>query len=84
MALSLIGFTLRDTRTHISILNGSNILSNIEAVVNNSLDFGTTLWIPDVDPNDSWIRVRGSLDNVRLGHKNNIIEDICVLKYFLD
>ena len=65
-------------------MNGSNILSNIEAAVNHSLGFGTTLWIPDVDPNDSWIRVRSSLDNVRLGHKDNIIEDICVLKYFLD
>jgi len=53
VALSLIVFTLRDTRTHISIPNSSNILSNIEAVVNNSLGFETTLWILDVNPNDS-------------------------------
>jgi len=46
-------FTLRDTRTYISTLNDSNILFNNEAVVDNSLGFGTTLQIPDVDPNDS-------------------------------
>ena len=43
VALSLIVFTLRDTRTHISISNSNNILSNIEAIVNNSLGFETTL-----------------------------------------
>jgi len=28
-------------------------MSNIEATVDNSLGFGTTLQIPDVNPNDS-------------------------------
>ena len=46
-------FILKDTKIYISISNGSNIMSNIEATVDNSLGFGTTLQIPDVNPNDS-------------------------------
>jgi len=44
-------FTLRETRTYISILNSNNIPSNIEAVVD--VSFETALQIPDVNPNDS-------------------------------
>jgi len=43
VTLSLTVFTLRDTKTHINISNGSDILSNIETVVDDSLSFRTTL-----------------------------------------
>jgi len=46
-------FILGNTKTYISTLNNSNIPSNNETAVNNSLGFETALQIPDVDLNDS-------------------------------
>ena len=48
-------FILRNTRTHISTLNGSDILSNIEAAVDSSLGFGITLQILDINLNNKYI-----------------------------
>jgi len=44
--------TLRNSRVHISIMNTSDVPTNIETSVDKSLGLCTTLGIPNVDPND--------------------------------
>ena len=44
-------FTLWNIRVHVGITNGSNILSNIEASVDDRLGGGPILWVLDVNPN---------------------------------
>jgi len=43
---------LRNTRIHIGTLNGSDVLSNIEASVDETFSLTSTLDIPDVKPYD--------------------------------
>ena len=55
MTLFLAIFTLQNFRVHVSTSNSHNELTNIEASVNKSLGFTTTLDIPYINPNDCHI-----------------------------
>ena len=57
MTLFLAVFALGSTRIHVCIMNGHNIASNIEALVNQILSFLYTLGIPNIYLNNSYIRL---------------------------
>ena len=44
-------FTLWNTQVHISTINSSDVLTNIESLIDNVLSLRTTLRIPDIYPN---------------------------------
>jgi len=48
-------FTLRNTWVYVSTMNCSNVASNIEALIDETFDFGTTLNIPNVEPYNGYI-----------------------------
>jgi len=48
-------FTLRNTWVHISIINCSDMASNIKALIDEIFGFGTILNVPNVEPYDSYI-----------------------------
>ena len=48
-------FTLRNAWVHVSIMNCSDVASNIEALIDETFGFGTTLNIPNVEPYDGHI-----------------------------
>ena len=56
-------FTLKYTQIHISTLNSSNILANIEASVNKSFSFTTALNIPNIYPDNGHVWLRRDLDD---------------------
>ena len=43
-------FTLRNAWVHVSIMNCSDMAFNIEALIDKTFGFGTTLNIPNVEP----------------------------------
>ena len=57
MTLFLAVFALGSTRIYVCIMNGHNIASNIEALVNQILSFLYTLGIPNIYLNNSYIRL---------------------------
>ena len=61
-------FTLRYTQIHISTLNSYNILANIEASVNESFSFATTLNIPNIYSDNGHVQFRRDLDNSWFGY----------------
>jgi len=56
---------LRDTWVHVGISNGSDVVSNIEALVDDVLSYRTALGIPDVHPNHHLVRFGGRFDDTR-------------------
>jgi len=56
MSLFLAVFTLEDIRIYICTLNSCDIVDEI-------LGFGTTLRIPNVDLDNSYVRFRRGFDN---------------------
>jgi len=48
-------FTLQNSRVHISALNGCDIPSNIEATIDKTFSPTTTLYIPDIEPDNRHI-----------------------------
>ena len=50
-------FALENSQIHIYASNSKNIATNVKAPVNETLSFGTSLNIPDIDPNDGYIRL---------------------------
>ena len=63
MFLSPTVFTLWNTRICTSIMYSDNKSSYVKMIIDNWLSFGSRLWIPDIDPDNSWIRVQRSLNN---------------------
>ena len=56
-------FTLRYARVHIGSSNGSNIPSNIKALIDKTFDLAPTLNIPNVNPNNRHIQLGRNFDN---------------------
>jgi len=57
---------LKNVGIHICTTNSCNVTSNVEAFVNEILSFGTTLRIPNVNPDNSYVRFRRDFDNLRM------------------
>jgi len=68
MSPLLVIFVLRDARVHISFLNDCNMLSYIEIFVNKTLSLCTILRVPNIDLYNSYIWLRGSLNDIRMGY----------------
>jgi len=56
MSLFPIIFALEDSWIHICTLNSSNIITHIKTSVDKTFGSGTTLYIPNVKPNDEHVR----------------------------
>ena len=56
---------LRDTWVRVGTSNGSDVASNIEALVGDVLSYRTALEIPDVHPNHHLVGFRGCFDDTR-------------------
>ena len=67
---------LWDTRVHIYPSDSSNEATDIEAVIYEFFGCWSVLWILDVDPDNSHIRLGGNFDNIGLGSDVDIIEDV--------
>jgi len=50
-------FVLRNTRVHIYTMNGHDVSSNIKAPVNQTLSILPTLCIPNIHPDNGYIRL---------------------------
>ena len=55
---------LRDIWVHIGSLNSSNKSSYIKAPINKTFSLTTTLNVPDINPNNYYIRLRRNFDNL--------------------
>ena len=77
MSLFLAVFTLEDIRIYICTLNSCDIVDEI-------LGFGTTLRIPNVDLDNSYVRFRRGFDNSMIWGKYSIIKNISHLKDSFD
>ena len=67
---------LRDIWIHISSLNGGNVLSNIEASVDETFSLASTLDIPNVNPYKQHIEFGQYFDYTRFRCKDNVIKDL--------
>ena len=57
--------TLWNSGVHICTIDSSDVTTNIELSVDDCLSFGSILWIPDIDPNNSHIRFGRCFDYTR-------------------
>jgi len=67
---------LRNSQIYISSLNCSNKASYIKASAYDLFCVGTTLRVPNVDPDDRYVRFREDLDDARSRSKDNVVEDM--------
>ena len=58
--------TLRDSRVHVGGPNSSDVPAKVERIIYQQLCFGSILRIPNVKPDDSYVRFERSLDDPRL------------------
>jgi len=65
---------LRDIWVHVCSLNHCNVTSNIKTSVNEVFSLGTTLRVPDINLDYSYVRFRRYFDDIGLGYKNSVIE----------
>jgi len=72
-------FTLGNAWIHVSIPNSSNILANIEVLVNEFLSFTTTLDVPNVYPDNRHVQFRQNFDDSWFGHQVDVIKDLVLL-----
>jgi len=61
-----VSVTLRDPRVHISGPNSSDVPAKIKGMIYQQLCFESIFRIPNVKPDDSYVRFRRSLDDPRL------------------
>ena len=84
MFLFLAVFTLEDIRIYVCTLDSCYMASNIKASIDEILGFGTTLRIPNVDLDNSYVRFRRGFDNSMIWGKYSIIKNISHLKDSFD
>ena len=63
VSLFLVVLALEDIRIYICTLDSCDMTSNIKASIDEILGFGTTLRIPNVDLDNSYVRFRRGFDN---------------------
>ena len=68
--------TLKDTRIHVGSSNNCNKPPYIETSVNKTFSLTSALNIPDVNPNNWYIRLRWNFDNTQFWCENNIVKDL--------
>jgi len=59
-------FALRNTRVHVGSSDSSDIIIYIETSVNETFSFCTILRIPNINPNNSYIRFRRHVNDVQM------------------
>jgi len=67
---------LWDARVYVSILNGSDKATNVEASIDKCLSSCTTLRVSYAYLDNYHIRLRENLNNVRFGCNVDIVEDV--------
>ena len=65
-------------------MNCSDMTSNVEALINETFGFGTTLNIPNIKLYDGYIQFRKDFDNSWPRYNNNVVENMVILDDFLD
>jgi len=77
--------TLRDTWVHIYSSNCYNVTSDIGTSVNEVFYPSTTLRVPDIDPNYSYIRFGRHFDDLGSRHENSVVKNVSTFDhYFYD
>ena len=74
MSLSPAILALRNAKVHVGSSNSCNKPPYIETPVNKTFSLTSTLNIPDVNPNNWYIRLRWHFDDIQFWHENNIVE----------
>ena len=74
-------FALEDSRIHICSSNRCDIIAHIEVPVDKKFSILTTLYIPNIYPNNSHIRFWWDLDNLWLGCKGDVVKNMILLEY---
>jgi len=77
-------FTLINAWVHISTTNCSNVASNVEALIDKTFGFGTTLNVLDIELYNGHIQFRRDFDNFWPRRDNNVVEYVVILDDFLD
>jgi len=72
-------FALRNIWVHVCTIDCSDVTFYIKAPINKTFSFRATLSILYINWDNSYIRLWGYFDNLRLRSKNNIVEDVCGL-----
>ena len=84
VSLFLVVLALEDIRIYVCTLDSCDMASNIKASVNEILGFETTLRIPNVDLDNSYVRFSRDFDNSMIWGKYSIIENMSHLKDSFD
>ena len=77
-------FTLWDSRVHVSRPNSCNISSNVEAPIDETFGFYTTLSVPDVNPYNCHVWFGRCFDHSWLGCESNIVKNLVLLDNSFD
>jgi len=73
-----------DARVHVHSPDGSNESAKIKEVINQEFGFGTTLGIPYVKPDDSYVGLGGCFDDSWFGYKRNRFKEFYMSKTVCD
>ena len=78
-------FALRNARIHVCSLDNHNVAFYVETSVDKIFSLSTVLRVLYANPNDCYVRFWRSFDNIRMEHKNNVIENVgCLKNSFID
>ena len=73
-------FALGDTWVHVCSSDCSDVVTYVEASVDEKFCVLTALHIPNVDPDYGHIRLGRDFDDSRLGRKGNVIENMILFQ----
>jgi len=71
---------LGNSRIHIRTSNCDDVIAHIEAPVNEKFSVFSTLNIPDVNPNNGYIKLRRDFNNSRFRREGDVVENMILLE----
>ena len=74
MTLFLTVVALGYTRIYVSRSYNSNMFSKIKEIINKQFCFGTALSVPDIKPDNSYVRLWGDFDDSGFSSQGDIFE----------
>jgi len=77
-------FTLWYTRVHVYTTHSGNEYSYVEAPINKSFHFETTLDIPNINPNYCYVQLWEDCDNTRSQCQSYIVENVILSNNVFD
>ena len=77
-------FALGNAGVHICSPNCSDIVANIKAPIDKHFSVKSTLDIPNINPNDSYVRFWRYFNNSQFRRKRNIIKNMILFEYSFD